>query len=51
MEKGQALSANSESEVIEVIGEQEAVGWATSWGVGEDNPVVEKETEAEVQLV
>lgn len=26
MEKGQALSANSESEVIEVIGEQEAVG-------------------------
>lgn len=27
------------------------IGWATSWSVGEDNPIVEEETEVEVPLV
>lgn len=55
MEKGQAPSAGSELEIIEVTGqekeEQEAVGQATSRGAREANPIVAEETEAEVPLV
>lgn len=54
-EMGQAPSAGSEPEVIDVTGEerweQEAIGQATIRGVGKANPVVGEEADAKVPLV